>query len=214
MVSHPELLNAILKEPRDDDLRLVWADWCEERGLSAYAELVRVQIALETVQSCRLITYADAIENCQCQCCQLLTQQHGLLFLPEVLEMVTPIVPDYMVGVRRIHKGFAREVSCHADAWWLHGEQMLQQQPIQQVYCNKPLTVMHEWLDSPSQRWHHLRSSLSVDQRKIVTGILTYQSPELIVERHNVEKFHEDMKKMFPTITFLTGYPNATGFEL
>ncbi len=41
------LLEAIRAEPEEDDARLVYADWLEERGQDERAELVRVQLAIE-----------------------------------------------------------------------------------------------------------------------------------------------------------------------
>lgn len=40
------LFRAILESPRDDALRLVWADWLEEQGDAGRAEFVRVQFEL------------------------------------------------------------------------------------------------------------------------------------------------------------------------
>jgi uncharacterized protein (TIGR02996 family) len=40
------LFQAILADPDDDELRLVYADWLEDRGDCARAELIRVQLAL------------------------------------------------------------------------------------------------------------------------------------------------------------------------
>jgi uncharacterized protein (TIGR02996 family) len=39
------LFRAILDEPADDDLRLVYADWCEENGDAERAEFIRLQVA-------------------------------------------------------------------------------------------------------------------------------------------------------------------------
>lgn len=44
-----ELLQAILENPDDDQLRLVYADWLEERGDSARAEFIRLQIEYSTL---------------------------------------------------------------------------------------------------------------------------------------------------------------------
>src|SRR5262245_47497655 len=41
------LLEAVRAEPDDEGLRLVYADWLEENGDLAHAELIRVQCALE-----------------------------------------------------------------------------------------------------------------------------------------------------------------------
>jgi uncharacterized protein (TIGR02996 family) len=46
MTDDPGLLQAILDDPEDDGLRLVYADWLEEHGEPERAEFIRVQIEL------------------------------------------------------------------------------------------------------------------------------------------------------------------------
>src|SRR5262249_41365819 len=46
---HEPLLNAILRQPEDDVVRLVYADWLEENGAPARAEFIRVQCRLATL---------------------------------------------------------------------------------------------------------------------------------------------------------------------
>lgn len=47
MARNPELLRAIFANPREDTVRLVYADWLQENGDEAHAELIRVQCELE-----------------------------------------------------------------------------------------------------------------------------------------------------------------------
>lgn len=42
---HPGLVAAILAEPEDDALRLVYADWLEEHGEDAWAQFIRAGVA-------------------------------------------------------------------------------------------------------------------------------------------------------------------------
>src|SRR5687767_4608593 len=44
MSQQAALLQAILDDPDDDAVRLVFADWCEENGQAERAEFVRLQI--------------------------------------------------------------------------------------------------------------------------------------------------------------------------
>lgn len=46
MARNPELLRAICTNPREDSVRLVYADWLQENGDEAHAELIRVQCEL------------------------------------------------------------------------------------------------------------------------------------------------------------------------
>ncbi|MBV9126214.1 MAG: TIGR02996 domain-containing protein [Planctomycetes bacterium] len=50
MTDDDAFLGAILENPDDDILRLIYADWLEEYGQPERAELIRVQIALATQQ--------------------------------------------------------------------------------------------------------------------------------------------------------------------
>src|SRR5262249_55617316 len=49
MSDEPALLRAIVDDPEDIPLRLVYADWCEEHGRAARAALIRGQCALDGV---------------------------------------------------------------------------------------------------------------------------------------------------------------------
>lgn len=46
MARNPELLRAILANPQEDTVRLAYADWLQENGDEAHAELIRVQCEL------------------------------------------------------------------------------------------------------------------------------------------------------------------------
>jgi len=46
MARNPELIRAILRQPDDDTVRLVYADWLDENGDPKHAELIRVQCEL------------------------------------------------------------------------------------------------------------------------------------------------------------------------
>src|SRR5438034_1048195 len=52
MTGHNEgFLEAILEDPDDDAVRLIYADWLEEHDQPARAEFIRVQIALAGLAS-------------------------------------------------------------------------------------------------------------------------------------------------------------------
>jgi uncharacterized protein (TIGR02996 family) len=46
MADHPELLQAIVESPDDDDVRLVYADWLDENGEPERAEFIRLHCRL------------------------------------------------------------------------------------------------------------------------------------------------------------------------
>jgi uncharacterized protein (TIGR02996 family) len=52
MARNPDLVRTILARPRDDIARLVYADWLDENGDPAHAELIRVQCELAHTKKC------------------------------------------------------------------------------------------------------------------------------------------------------------------
>jgi uncharacterized protein (TIGR02996 family) len=48
MTEHDAFLQAIIESPDDDTLRLVFADWLEEHGDAARAELIQLQCSLNS----------------------------------------------------------------------------------------------------------------------------------------------------------------------
>ena len=53
-MSRDALFQAILANPEDDAVRLVYADWLDEHGNAARAEFIRVQIRLAQLAPCDL----------------------------------------------------------------------------------------------------------------------------------------------------------------
>lgn len=50
MTTKQDFLTEIVRNPLDDHLRLVFADWCEENGEEAQGQLIRVQMKLEELR--------------------------------------------------------------------------------------------------------------------------------------------------------------------
>ncbi len=48
-MSHESFQKAIFKEPDDDAIRLIYADWLDENGEPLWAELIRVQCEIATL---------------------------------------------------------------------------------------------------------------------------------------------------------------------
>jgi uncharacterized protein (TIGR02996 family) len=83
MTTHDDLLRAILREPDDDDLRLVYADWLEEYGDPVRAEFIRVQIRMfgvwpaDIAPACWKVV--DGHMDCGCVFCALRRCERELL---------------------------------------------------------------------------------------------------------------------------------------
>lgn len=120
------LLDAILAEPGEDSLRLIYTDLLEENGEPDRAELIRLQIALarhtaatrERLAS-RLIP-AGYILFSKRQ--QLMKRERELL----------PPLPDWMAE-RTFTRGFISDVACSTAAWLEHGKALVREHPVEVV---------------------------------------------------------------------------------
>ncbi len=64
MTDEQAFLEAILDDPEDDNLRLIYADFLEERGDGARAEFIRVQVELSQVKRCKKSTRLFPDNHC------------------------------------------------------------------------------------------------------------------------------------------------------
>lgn len=100
MTDRELLLQGILDDPADDAPRLIYADWLEDHGETAHAELIRVQCALA-----RPLKRGQKRIRSQLKC-----RETELLLLPELNPQ----------GVNRIYwkyrRGFVEEYFLHSPA--------------------------------------------------------------------------------------------------
>jgi uncharacterized protein (TIGR02996 family) len=125
MTNDQALLRAILANPDDDGLRLVYADWLEEHGDPARAEFIRVQCELARLPGHDPRRYV------------LEQQQDDLLddhqrrwekTLPLWQRFVSRALPRWRR--EKFQRGFLHGIECSAPDWIDHGEELLRHSPI------------------------------------------------------------------------------------
>ncbi len=119
MTDEGALLRAVIADPDDDAPRLIYADWLEEQGQGARAELIRVQIALAGMSP------RDERRP------ELLRCQRRLLrrYAERWTEPLRGLVWNY--GFSR---GFVGWVSCNALTFLSRGEELFSLAPIQYLH--------------------------------------------------------------------------------
>ncbi|MBV9124085.1 MAG: TIGR02996 domain-containing protein, partial [Planctomycetes bacterium] len=117
MTNEAAFLQAILAEPEEDLLRLLFADWLEEQG-DPRADFIRVQCALARLAE------EDPRRN------ELLQQQRDLWALhgEEWARPLAGLVRKYC-----FRRGFVEEIGLELEAFLDHGEELCGQFPIQQI---------------------------------------------------------------------------------
>ncbi len=135
------LLRAILARPADDTPRLIFADWLEERGDSARADLIRAQCELSFAAYCPCDPGGRMPNGAACECrwCELRRRQTDLMAVggcswvpngwlatanPECLEGATS------VGICLFIRGFIDTVVCPADRWLADADVIIATQPV------------------------------------------------------------------------------------
>lgn len=141
MTDGDALLKAILAHPDDDTPRLIYADWLEERGDSARADLIRVQCELGFAAYCPCDPGGRMPNGAACGCrwCELRRRQTDLMAVgsrswvpngwlatasPECLEGATS------VGICLFIRGFVDTVVCPADRWLADADAIIATQPV------------------------------------------------------------------------------------
>src|SRR5262245_57384388 len=109
------LLQAVLDDPTDDAPRLVHADWLEEHGQAARAELIRAQCRLEQLPPAdpRALDLARRADD--------LLAEHEAEWLGEWAGRL----------VRwEFRRGYLHDVTCEPDAFARHGSSLLRESPV------------------------------------------------------------------------------------
>src|SRR5262245_26615464 len=95
------LLQAVLDDPDDDTVRLVFADWCEEHGHADRAEFIRLQI-----ERARLAPYHPR-HAVLAQRETALLQEHAAEWFASPAGWAVDGFPQF-----EVHRGFPRAVTC------------------------------------------------------------------------------------------------------
>lgn len=152
------LLAAILANPADDTVRLVYADWLDDRGEpgdAERAEFIRLgcQVAADS-RPCDCVEVPDPKRpskklKAECEPCHDKRQLSYLLY-SQAANLVVPFVRPWQglsIGKNSIAvhtvagieiemefaRGFAASVKCSADQWIEHGDAILRYHPVADV---------------------------------------------------------------------------------
>lgn len=163
MTEHDALLWAILDHPKEIDRRFVYADWCEDNGLYARAELIRLDYPNTFKKSIDGITYHEGgglHSDVLCECYRLLDEfKASLLFDP---------------GSTFIFRnGFIDEVHCTLEHWNRSCLDIMKGHPVNVVlteryparteldqtwwYCNRISIIPSSDHHLPSHVWKLMR---------------------------------------------------------
>lgn len=135
MTDADRFLAAICAEPERDDIRLVFADWLEERG-DPRGEFIRLQCAL-AVDEANQHRGIPAEQTVPCQACvhfgALRLRERALLdaygsFAPWIVPDPAIVLDDWT-----FHRGFVEAVTLPASAWLEHADAILRAAPVREV---------------------------------------------------------------------------------
>jgi uncharacterized protein (TIGR02996 family) len=151
------LLRAVLGDPADDGLRLVYADWLEENGQGERAEFIRVQVELAGGKPC-LSESASPRRFCRPECrrCALRRRERELLGndVCERCDWHRPLVHGGWEWKYR--RGFVAEVACATADWLRYGPALVRAQPLERVRLadREPTRYGNQGLmHPPGPRW-------------------------------------------------------------
>ena len=116
-----DLLQAIIENPDDDALRLVFADWFEDHGELERAEFIRVQIELAKLPN---------VDNRKPE----LEQRETELLARNESAWVKPI--RHCVVSWTFHRGFIAEVTVTVDMYKEHTFELLNLAPIRRMWVD------------------------------------------------------------------------------
>lgn len=170
MTDESDLLAAVLANPADDHVRLVYADWLQENGQEDRAEFIRVQVELAQelihpeqcvvphIESLLRVGYTEDMRQIQkWRGFEALQRRQGELLSavgPSFLSphspfcgvrLSEPVGPHYASApVGLLCRGFIESVTCTAADWLAHAEAIRAAQPVTRVTLTTPLLM--EWI--------------------------------------------------------------------
>lgn len=115
-----QLLDAVIADPDDDDVRLVYADWIEDEGDEARGELIQVQIALARDDGARAMDEA-ARKRLEAREAELLRVHEGTWAAPLG-------VPGW-----RFRRGFVDDITLPVSLFLAEGSRVFAAAPIRHV---------------------------------------------------------------------------------
>jgi uncharacterized protein (TIGR02996 family) len=150
------LLRAVLADPADDTVRLVYADWLEENGQPERAEFIRVQLELMKRKGGGRWNRAGpgGWEDCTCGTCSLRRRERELASSAVMWDADRAnhaAVPIQWPAPIQFRRGFVESITCTAADWLRHADAIQTCQPVTGVR----LTTGIDWfsLDAPTGLW-------------------------------------------------------------
>jgi uncharacterized protein (TIGR02996 family) len=144
------ILRAILEEPADDGLRLIYADYLEEHGEGERAEFIRVQVDLGTFDDAYYLSFANR-ETCSISAVRQIRRSAELLheaWAMDLLALGLQSAHITCVNDWEFRRGFVSEVRCPLAAWMEHGEAVVKAHPVTRV-----VVTDREPASYPRGRW-------------------------------------------------------------
>jgi uncharacterized protein (TIGR02996 family) len=137
MTTLDQLLAAIIDNPADDGLRLVYADRLEEEGQEDRAEFIRVQLRLATYNTDpkQRLTGGPAsgwgVEEMPPEYTTLKRRERELFDAAQPWPLLTGVT--FFDAEWRFSRGFIEEVHCTLADWLKHGPAIVRAQPVTKV---------------------------------------------------------------------------------
>jgi uncharacterized protein (TIGR02996 family) len=129
MTTADDLLLAIVTDPEDIGVRLVYADWLEENGQVERSEFIRVQTDIDRIcegnRRGKPETDATSLSS-------LISRESGLMWGVWNAGWMDP-VPRAWLSDSVINRGFVESISCTCSAWLEHGPAIVRQHPVTKV---------------------------------------------------------------------------------
>lgn len=136
------LLQAILDQPADDTVRLIYADWLDEQGQNVRAEFIRVQVELAaTERQLEEMGNPDQGETIRTLSRRVGQLQQRTLDIQYYGKSWWSYYGPPEIKVLNWVRGFVERVWCSWQVWDLYGASVCAQQPIRQVTL---MPVVHD----------------------------------------------------------------------
>jgi uncharacterized protein (TIGR02996 family) len=146
------LLRAVLDNPADDSVRLVYADWLEESGQGERAEFIRVQVELALREFTRMAGDGASAWHRETQ--RLRRRERAIMHGRG--RWWSDHGPGDRITVTEWRRGFVAEVACACADWLRHGPRLVRLQPLERVRLKdrEPTRYGNQGLmHPPGPRW-------------------------------------------------------------
>lgn len=166
---------AIITDPWDDGVRLIFSDWLDEHGREAEAEFIRVQCALAR---------HEAEHGRDQRWHELATRQQSLYFGDGFKERILRTLPS---GFRLslfngkgkdsnpwvlLRRGFVEKLACSPEVWWQRAEALMRSHPITEV-------ALSGWGGNPRQETMVRRQGTTAAAFRFQVSTAAYSFSEL-----------------------------------